>query len=156
MSEIEKMMQNANVAKPVIKKWYYDGYYEDFSWQSSEEDCTKLLKYFDNSIDKLNARIEQMKKEGNTKYDRYTDSVDTEFGRIEKAYISYPPFTANKQLKILCFIVNNKHSVTFHDQFFSGDKLTLEKIQENLAWAINRIWQDLAEEEQQQVKGILE
>ena len=28
-------------------------------------------------------------------------------------------FTAEKQLKILCFIVNNKHSVTFHDQFFS-------------------------------------
>lgn len=68
----------------------------------------------------------------------------------------YPPFTAEKQLKILCFIVNNKHSVTFHDQVFSGDKLTLEKMQEDLAWAINRIWQDLTEEEKQQVKGILE
>lgn len=68
----------------------------------------------------------------------------------------YPPFTAEKQLEILCFIVNNKHSVTFHDQVFRGDKLTLEKIQENLAWAINRIWQDLSEEEKQQVKGILE
>lgn len=66
------------------------------------------------------------------------------------------PFTAEKQLKILCFIVNNKHSVTFHDQVFRGDKLTLEKIQENLAWAINRIWQDLSLEEKQQVKGILE
>jgi hypothetical protein len=43
----------------------------------------------------------------------------------------YPPFTAEKQIKILCFIVNNKHSVTFHDQVFSGDRLTLEKIQEN-------------------------
>lgn len=68
----------------------------------------------------------------------------------------YPPFTAEKQLKILCFIVNNKHSVTFHDQIFSSDRLTLEKIQENLAWAINKIWQDLTEEEKQQVKGILE
>ena len=61
MNEIEKMYKLANVAKPVIKKWYYDGYYEDFSWKSSEEDCTKLLKYFDNSIDKLNDRIQQMK-----------------------------------------------------------------------------------------------
>lgn len=67
----------------------------------------------------------------------------------------YPPFTAEKQLKILCFIVNNKHSVTFHDQIFGGDKLTLDKIQEDLAWAINRIWQDLTEKEKQQVKGIL-
>jgi len=68
----------------------------------------------------------------------------------------YPPFTAEKQLEILCFIVNNKHSVTFHDQVFRSDKLTLEKIQENLAWAVNRIWEDLTSEEKQQVKGILE
>ena len=72
----------------------------------------------------------------------------------EEKYI-YPSFTAEKQLKILCIIVNNKHSVTFHNQVFGGDKLTLEKIQENLAWGINRIWQDLTEEEKQQVKGIL-
>lgn len=31
------------IGKPVIKKWYYEGYYEDFSWQSEEEDC-KLIK----------------------------------------------------------------------------------------------------------------
>ena len=68
----------------------------------------------------------------------------------------YPPFTAEKQLKILCFIVNNKHSVTFHDQVFSGDRLTLEKIQENLAWAINRMWQSLTEEERKEIKEILE
>lgn len=73
--------------------------------------------------------------------------------KIEK---TYSPFTTWKQLEILCFIVNKKHSVTFHDQSFGGDKLTLEKIQENLAWAVNRIWKDLTEEEKQQVKGILE
>ena len=77
----------------------------------------------------------------------------TPYGGVEEGY---PQFTAEKQIKILCFIVNNKHSVTFHDQVFSGDKLTLEKVQENLAWAINRIWQYLTEEEKQQVKGILE
>lgn len=64
-------------------------------------------------------------------------------------------FTAEKQLKILCFIVNKKHSVTFHDQVFGCDKLTLEKIQENLAWAINRIWQNLTESEQEQIRSIL-
>jgi hypothetical protein len=64
-------------------------------------------------------------------------------------------FTAEKQLKILCFIVNKKHSVTFHDQVFGGDKLTLEKIQENLAWAINRVWKDLTEKEKEQIRTIL-
>ena len=68
----------------------------------------------------------------------------------------YPQITAEKQLKILCFIVNNKHSVTFHDQVFGGDKLTLKKIQEDLAWAVNKIWQDLTPEEKQQIKEILE
>jgi len=81
------------------------------------------------------------------------DWNSTPYGGIEEYY---PLFTAEKQLEILCFIVNNKHSVTFHDQVFRSDKLTLEKIQENLAWAINRIWQDLTSEEKQQVKGILE
>ena len=68
---------------------------------------------------------------------------------------TYPNFTTWQQLDMLCFIVNKKHSVTFHDQSFSGDKLTLEKIQEDLAWAINRIWQDLTEEEHKQITDIL-
>ena len=76
-------------------------------------------------------------------------------GIVSKGITYYYPFTAEKQLKILCFIVNNKHSVTFHDSIFTSDKLTLEKIQENLAWAINRIWQDLTETEQEEIRKIL-
>lgn len=95
------------------------------------------------------SEIEKMMQKVNVK--KHWNS--TPYGGIEEYY---PPFTSEKQLKILCFIVNNKHSVTFHDQVFRGDKLTLEKIQEDLAWAINRIWQDLSKEEKQQVKGILE
>ena len=151
MSEIEKMYKLANVAKPVIKKWYYDGYYEDFSWKSSEEDCTKLLKYFDNSIDKLNDRIQQMKKEENTKYDRYTDSVDTEFGRIEKAYIKYPPFTAEKQINLTQKLWELKPNV-----YPNFDLLTKYSYSEMIAELANHIWQDLTEEEKLQVKGILE
>ena len=95
------------------------------------------------------SEIEKMMQNTNVK--KHWNS--TPYGGIEEYY---PPFTAEKQLKILCFIVNNKHSVTFHDQIFSGDKLTLEKIQEDLAWATNRIWQDLTPEEKQQIKEILE
>lgn len=91
-----------------------------------------------------------LNKEGNCDFRISCDMCD-----YSKEKYIYPPFTAEKQLEILCFIVNNKHSVTFHDQVFRGDKLTLEKIQENLAWAINRIWQSLTSEEKQQVKGIL-
>ena len=169
MSEIEKMYKLANVAKPVIKKWYYDGYYEDFSWQSSEEDCTELLKYFDNSIDKLNDRIQQMKKEENTKYDRYTNSVDTEFGRVEKAYIDYPPFTAEKQIELIKWLGNVRDYTVEIDKFKcvyyvgcrsagSNDKLwgSSNTFEDALAELINETWFCLTEEEKQQVKGILE
>ena len=162
MNEIEKMYKLANIAKPVIKKWYYDGYCEDFSWKSSEEDCTKLLKYFDNSIDKLNDRIQQMKKEENTKYDRYTDSVYTEFGRIEKAYMDYPPFTAEKQIEITKFLIS-KHAMfntkkdlymVYHEcRHFPRQYLPFG---EALAESINYLWQSLTSEEKQQVKEILE
>ena len=151
MNEIEKMYKLANIAKPVIKKWYYDGYYEDFSWKSSEEDCTKLLKYFDNSIDKLNDRIQQMKKEENTKYDRYTDSVYTEFGRIEKAYMDYPPFTAEKQINLTQKLWELKPNV-----YPNFDLLTNYSYSEMIAELANHIWKDLTEEEKQQVKEILE
>lgn len=151
MNEIEKMYKLANIAKPVIKKWYYDGYYEDFSWKSSEEDCTKLLKYFDNSIDKLNDRIQQMKKEENTKYDRYTDSVYTEFGRIEKAYMDYPPFTAEKQINLTQKLWELKPNV-----YPNFDLLTKYSYGEMIAELANHIWQSLTSEERQQVKEILE
>lgn len=151
MNEIEKMYKLANIAKPVIKKWYYDGYYEDFSWKSSEEDCTKLLKYFDNSIDKLNDRIQQMKKEENTKYDRYTDSVYTEFGRVEKAYMDYPPFTAEKQINLTQKLWELKPNV-----YPNFDLLTNYSYGEMIAKLANHIWQSLTSEEKQQVKEILE
>ena len=95
MTSIEEQFFKAfGIGKPVIKKWYYDGYYEDFSWQSEEVDCTELLKYFDNSIDKLNKRIQELKKDKEkNKYDVSTDSVSTEFGRMSGAYIDYPKIT---------------------------------------------------------------
>jgi succinate dehydrogenase flavin-adding protein (antitoxin of CptAB toxin-antitoxin module) len=163
MNEVEKMYENAGVAKPVIKKWHYDGYYEDFSWESLEEDCTKLLKYFDNSIDKLNDRIQQMKKEENTNYDRYTDSVDTEFGRVEKAYIDYPPFTAEKQLELIKFLCTKRYiDITFTPEkeyyifaYFVGCGFD-KNFDEALAMFVNQYWNELSEEERKQIKNILE
>lgn len=164
MNEVEEMYKLTNVAKPVIKKWYYDGYYEDFSWQSSEEDCTELLKYFDNSVDKLNDRIQQMKKEENTKYDRYTDSVDTEFGRIEKAYIVYPSFTAEKQIELFKWLIQRYKDISIEHKLnlfyinirdiYTG-KVHIE-FDETIAGLISNLWQSLTEEEKQRIKEILE
>ena len=157
MTEVEKLYSLANIAKPVIKTWYYDGYYEDFSWQSSEEDCTKLLKHFDNSIDKLNDRIQQMKKEENANYDRYTDSVMTEFGRIEKAYIDYPPFTAEKQLELFKWMLKNGYNVPIvvlnHGYTLWNGQ---QEFEEALAEIVEDLWQDLTEAEQNEIREILE
>lgn len=169
MTEVEKLYRLANIAKPVIKKWYYDGYYEDFSWKSEEEDCTKLLKYFDNSIDKLNDRIQQMKKEENANYDRHTDSVMTEFGRVEKAYIDYPPFTAEKQIELIKWLSPRYLDLSkYHDVATDKDMYGIrtdvgtyaychrEKFEEMIAGLIIDLWQDLTEAEQNEIREILE
>lgn len=167
MSEIEKMYKLANIAKPVIKKWYYDGYYEDFSWKSSKEDCTELLKYFDNSIDKLNDRIQQMKKEENTKYDRYTDSVNTEFGRIEKAYIDYPPFTIKKQIELIKWFVKTFAEIEtleinyrLNDCFQISSCNSVSKFEfefeEALASFISNLYLDLTDDQKEEIRMILQ
>ena len=128
----QEFFKSFDMGKPVIKKWYYEGYYEDFSWQYSEEDCTKLLKYFNNSVDKLNDRIQQMKKEKNTKFDRYTDSVDTECGRLSGAYIIYPKITDHKLLEIIC-ILNKEAVYGYSDwggKFIIGE--TVEELKESI------------------------
>lgn len=164
MTEIEKLYELAGVAKPVIKKWYYDGYYEDFSWESSEEDCTKLLKHFDNSIDKLNDRIQQMKKEENAEYDRYTDSVMTEFGRVEKAYIDYPPFTAEKQIELIKWLSDvssyfsvhyDRYKGMYNVQTCDGGLYVTNNLSEAIASRVNIIWNDLSEKQRKQIKEVL-
>ena len=66
-----------------------------------------------------------------------------------KAY-QYPPFTAEKQLEIVKMILFSTWWMNLKRLQFS------EKFDEGLAQMINELWQDLTEEEKQQVKGILE
>ena len=64
VSELEKKFFNTNsLQKPVIKCWSYEGYYEDFSWESSYEDCSKFLKSEGMSLEQLNDLIQKRKKE---------------------------------------------------------------------------------------------
>ena len=61
---------------------------------------------------------------------------------IEK--IDYPPFTAEKQIELIKFLLKNYEGVDIDKSF-----------EESLAEAINEVWADMPEEYQQQVKGIL-
>lgn len=82
----------------------------------------------------------------------------------------YPPFTAEKQIELIKFIttlgvceIENWNDKGFHfaikrERIYPTMFLSLSNInlQETLADVINNLWQDLTEEEKQQVKGILE
>lgn len=54
----EKFFKVTGLAEPVVKKWYYEGYYEDFSWNFRYENCSKVLE-------KNNFTLEE---ENNTSY----------------------------------------------------------------------------------------
>ena len=84
----------------------------------------------------------------------------------------YPPFTAEKQIELIKWLAINKEDFGIHYrnydeeyhwvcgcEFNVEDYLRFDEdrtFEESLAGLINNIWQDLTEEEKQQVKGILE
>ena len=104
MSEIEKLMQNANVKK---------------NWNS------------------------------------------TPYGGVEEYY---PSFTAEKQIFLIQWFLDktdlyfHRHKTDFTYSIASGNYSVnkYKDFKESIAEFINVIWQDLTEEEKQQVKGILE
>lgn len=98
-----------------------------------------------------------------------TCSVDCE--HFEKLDMGYPPFTAEKQIELIKWLV--KHYFNFMVYELTEKDFTFEVInkrlkqtsqfvslsennfEEGLAKVLNCFWQDLTEEEKQQVKGIL-
>lgn len=88
--------------------------------------------------------------------------------------LHYPSFTAEKQLELIKLLAkddniyityyppyntyNIRYCVTgFYDGSVMGNReVTNVDFEEALAGIVNDIWQDLTEEEKQQVKGILE
>ena len=85
-------------------------------------------------------------------------------------YAFYPPFTAEKQLelyKYLCkpFLITTRYyfdefSITAENTFewktMTKVSVTGKTYEECIAKLVNNLWQDLTEEDKQQVKGILE
>lgn len=75
-------------------------------------------------------------------------------------YAFYPPFTAEKQLELIKWLglkfgiyIVDKYSIGFGKCI--GDFCTKEDFEEALAESINHLWQSLTEQEQEQVKEIL-
>jgi len=91
--------------------------------------------------------IEKMYKKCNIKKYRLLD-------RDGKLKWVYPPFTAEKQIKLVEFFISSVWWLNLK----SLDK-TLDyslNFENKLARLVNGLWQDFTKEQQQQVKGILE
>lgn len=75
----------------------------------------------------------------------------------------YPPFTTEKQIELIKWLVKNQDifKITYHREFLWCSSIEwvesdcYEEFEESLADLINTIWQDLTEEEKQQVRNIL-
>ena len=61
----------------------------------------------------------------------------------------YPPFTAEKQLEIVQYILFSKWWMNLKRLQFA------ENFEEALAGLVNDLWQDLTEEERKQIRSIL-
>lgn len=76
----------------------------------------------------------------------------------------YPPFTAEKQIELIKWLAKKDcmYRLTYERDFLWCSQLEwqssfcYESFEESLANLINTIWQDLTEEEKQQIKEILE
>ena len=90
----------------------------------------------------------------------------SENNKCDKFSYDYPPFTAEKQIELIKWLLQNKrlcirkaeYSNNFYmDTIFNRlDGVDNKDFEQCLASLVNNIWQDLTEEEKQQVKGILE
>ena len=69
----------------------------------------------------------------------------TPYGGVEEYY---PPFTAEKQIELIKWFMHSRH--------FSSVRFNAQWVVDDIASHINFLWQNLTEDEKQQVKGILE
>ena len=75
----------------------------------------------------------------------------------------YPPFTAEKQLELIKWLVKNQDifKITYHREFLWCSSIEwvesdcYEEFEESLADLINTVWQDLTDAEKAQINGSL-
>lgn len=128
MNEIGKLYENAEVKLGCCKyaKYGYEG--EEGTWYYCKKEGKECRTYPNGDAD-----------------------------CVEK---DYPPFTAEKQLELIKWL-SSKYGIYLVDKYSIGagtcigEFCTKENFEEALAGFINTLWQDLTEEEKEQVKGIL-
>ena len=140
MSEIEKMYKNAG-----IKPSHYDACeIVDAYWLN--EELANEYGTFDNYM-KLNCIYH---------YQECTDECRHAYDRD-----TYPPFTAEKQLEITKFLLKKAVYYDVKDDKYwfyyeECESAGYKPFDEAIAHFINKLWEDLTSDDQQQVKGILE
>lgn len=94
-----------------------------------------------NEVDKMyeNAGIEPEYVEGE-------NLMEYSYGTLK-----YPPFTAEKQIELIKFLVENSWC-----NYLDWLVRCCESFEESLATLINNLWQDLTEEEKEQIKEVLD
>jgi len=135
MTEVEKLYENVGINKTICKyaKYGYEG--EEGTWYL----CTK------NSSNGINLE------------DRECWTYPT--GNADCVEKEYPPFTAEKQLELIKKLGNINIDID-NGCYMSSEILKVEahctEFEETLAEFINNLWQSLTEQEQQQIKEILQ
>lgn len=128
MSEITKLYENAGI-KP--------------EWQ----DCCKIAdKYWANNTE---SGFEYLMLKECPYNQECTDECEYAYDKIV-----YPPFTAEKQIELICFLLNANIKIDICKE--PNMKMEICDIAEALAEVTNTIWQDLTEEERKQIKNILQ
>lgn len=114
--------------------------------------------------------VEKLYENANIKKDRMcewtcrgSEYCSTNCEHYESTQLYYPPFTAEKQLNIVKFLLNKSvYYDTYGDReywFHLSDEIENSKYREfdeAIAECINKMWEDLRDYEKVQIKEILE
>jgi len=115
-----------------------------------------------------NAGIEKEKKQQCVQSYKTENGIGIciDFNKRDDYLYFYPPFTAEKQLELIKWLMNKSFSYsTVEDKdgvkyWFEIDYETsshgFKSFEETIADTINEMWQNLTEEEHKQIKNILE
>lgn len=142
------------------------GYILHFDWPESEEQpMSEIEKMYEN----IGVKADRI-----VCYRGFDNCMDNDFNchchnekPCKDAAKIYPPFTAEKQLELIKFLIKNYEGIDISKRInrfnFLVDNATFigchhndKSFEESLAGVINKLWADMSEEEKQQVKGILE
>ena len=120
----------------------------------------KVEKMYENSgIEKCNSSLKDIMPSVCLK-----NNEDENYKCEDCEYNWYPDFTAEKQIELIKWIAENKEEcrITYEKEYKWctqtdwQSSFCYENFEESLAGLINNLWQDLTEDEQNEIKNILE